>query len=535
MPSSLLEMRGNHVRQGIVERRVWSNSAFGYLRSIIRLVLGVFSFRLLCTELSTEELGFYSLLWSFLGYGVLFDFGLGIAVQKRTAELVQRKDWEALGRIISTVVLCNYVCACLIVVIGWISTKPLLQAINVNPENYYEFQNAWHVFLVGLGAMYPLQVFREVHQGQQRLMAADRLTIIGGTLSFLWLAISLQLQWSLPILLAGQTLSLFVTGIALAISALRAMPEVHLRIRDASWSVLRSIARFSAHAYLVVFASIIVLQTDRLLVGAMLSVSSVATYHVGAKIPELFSSFTSQLPESLAPAAAMLHEQGRREHWQRFFQRCIRINALVTTPLFILCNFFLEDLLDILTRGRAMSPGVVFLGRLLLLWSYSTILTHGVSKSVFLMSGHEFKLSRLLFVEAILNMFLSLLLLLILRDPMGAALGSLMPALFIGWLLLWPWAAREIGLHSGKLAMATVFPALRASAPLLLLGAIYRYGLRAEFDRNVKTFFVEAVFAAVIAATGTWRLGLDANERAAIVTKLDGAWTRVREVRPWFS
>lgn len=528
-------MRGNHVRQGFVERRVWSNSVSGYFRSIIRLVLGVFSFRLLCTELSTEELGFYSLVWSFLGYGVLFDFGLGVAVQKRTAELSQRKDWVTLGRIISTVLVCNCICASLIVVIGWTCTDSLLRMVHVTNENYNKFYRTWQVFIIGLGALYPLQVFREVHQGQQRIAAADRLGIMGGTASFAWLTLCLYRKWELSLILAGQTSCLFATGIALAISALRAMPEVQLRIRDASWSELRNIARFSAHAYFVVVAGIIVLQTDRLLVGAMLSVSAVATYHVGAKIPELFSSFTSQLPEALAPAAVTLHQQSRREHWQRFFLRCIRINALVTTPLFILCNFFLEDLLGILTRGRVMSPDVLLLGRLLLFWSYSTILTHGVSKAVFLMSGREFKLVRLLAGEATLNMILSLLFLFWLRRPIAVALGSLIPALVFGWFVLWPWAAREIEMGPGKLAALTIFPALRASAPLLALGSVYSFGKTIVSERTMWAFLIEAFVASMIAAIGSWRWGLDVDEREGIVKRFEGTWTRVRESRLWFS
>jgi O-antigen/teichoic acid export membrane protein len=523
------------VSSGSVERRVFSNSASGYMRSIIRLVLGVISFRLLCTELSTEELGFYSLVWSFLGYGVLFDFGMGVAVQKRTAELTQRKDWLLLGRILSTVVLGNYVCAALIVVIGWLATEPLLRAIAVSPENHGPFRQAWRVFLIGLGAMYPLQVFREVHLGQQRIASADRASIMGGTISFAWLTVALGQKWGLPIVLAGQTMCLVGTGVAWAISALQAMPEVRLRIRDASWQILRSIARFSAHAYLVVFAGIIVLQTDRFVVGAVLSVSAVATYHIGAKVPELFSSFTWQLPDALAPAAATLHEQGQKSTWQQFFLRCIRINALVTTPLYLLCSVFLEGLLHVLTRGRQLDPDVVLLGRLLLAWSYSTIITHGISKSVFLMSGRESRLVRLLALEACANIVVSFSLLHWLGSPIGAALGSLVPALAVGWFCLWPWAACEIGMTPGKLAQLTLLPAFRASAPMLVFGVCCRFVEVYDFRTNVAVFFVEATVAVLLALAGTWRFGLAVDERLAIVARIENASTRVRELRLWFS
>lgn len=521
--------------QRLVVRRVWSNSASGYMRSIIRLFLGVISFRQVCTEFSTEKLGFYSLAWSFLGYGVLFDFGVGIAVQKRTSELVQRKDWIQLGRILSSVMAFNCVCAAVIVAVGCFATDTLFRTIGVSAENEADFRVAWVVFISGVGVMYPLQTFREVHYGQQRIAAADWASTVGGIISFVWLVVALQMHLRLSHILLGQVLCMVGTGVALATSALRAMPEVRLEVRDVSWHVLRSMARFSVQAYLVVFAGIVALQMDRLLVGAILSVSAVAIYHVGAKIPELFAAFTWQLPDAIAPAAATLHGQGKHTNWRHLFRNCLRLNALITTPLFALCFVFLEGLLGLVTRGRAIGPETILLGRVLLVWSYSTILTHGVSKAVFLMSGHETRLVRLAVIEAAANIALSFTLLQWLRSPLGAALGSLVPALVIGWLFLWPWAAREIGTTPLRLAGDALSPALRSSTPPLAFGVFCRFIVDMDAQTNLPVFLAAATVAAVLAIWGTWCFGLSTDERVLVANRMSGIRARMRQLRPWFS
>lgn len=519
---------------GGVERRVWSNSASGYVRSTVRLILGVISFRLICTEFTTEELGFYGLVWSFLGYGVLLDLGMGVAVKKHTAELIQRKDWNLLGRLLSSVLFCNCVCAAIVVAVGFMATDPLLRAIDVSSANQGSFRLAWRVFVVGMAAMFPLEMFREVHYGQQRMAFADRASTVGGIVSFALLMVALHMHWRLSLIIGMQFACIVVVGAVLVVSSLRVMPEVRIGIRHVSWSVLRGIVRFSTLAYLVVITGIVVVQTDRLLVGALLSVSSVATYHVGAKIPELLSIFTRQLPAALAPAAAALHGEGHRANWQRFFLRGIRLNALITTPLFFLCILFLEGLLGLLTGGRAAGPEVVLLSRTLLVWSYSTILTHGVSKAVFLMSGQEGRLVRILVVEALTNVALSFVLLQSLTSPIGAALGSLVPALIVGWCFLWPWAAREVGMTPVTLARHTLAPAFRASAPLLAFGTLCQVVPTLGFQSNMFVFFAEAIIAFLLAAAGSWHFGLTADDRATVVAKLGGALGGVRSLRARF-
>ena len=71
-----------------VKRNVWKNSLSNYVRTMLRMFLGLIMFRMLYQGLDKEAFGFWSLLWSIFGYGILLDFGFGYTAQKRVAELV---------------------------------------------------------------------------------------------------------------------------------------------------------------------------------------------------------------------------------------------------------------------------------------------------------------------------------------------------------------------------------------------------------------------------------------------------------------
>ena len=109
---------------------------------------------------------------------------------------------------------------------------------------------------------------------------------------------------------------------------------------------------------------------------------------------------------------------------------------------------------------------------MLLLWFYSSALTHSVSKRIYMMTGHERRLMWLGLGEAAVNLALSITLALVFQNVVSVAIGSLIPTLFFGWCLLWPWVAKDVSLHPWRLFREAVLPAWIACVPsALVLGA----------------------------------------------------------------
>ncbi|MCX6917194.1 MAG: oligosaccharide flippase family protein, partial [Verrucomicrobia bacterium] len=206
-----------------------------------------------------------------------------------------------------------------------------------------------------------------------------------------------------------------------------------------------------------------------LVLGATLSVTAVAVYQAGAKVAEVFAQFTRQLQDTLSPAAAHLHATGDRAALRDLLVQSTRWSALLATPLYLLCAFYLTELLRVLTGERVIPRETWLVGQVLLAWYYTSILTHSVSKRIFMMTGHERPLMWLGVGEAAANLALSVALVLSFKSVVCVAIGSLIPTLYFGWVRLWPWVARDVGLSGRRLFQDTVLPSWLASLPMLLL------------------------------------------------------------------
>jgi O-antigen/teichoic acid export membrane protein len=514
--------------QGNVGRSVLINSASGYLRTLLRLLLGVLSFRMVCARLGSEELGFYGLAWSLLAYGSLLDFGFGVAVQKNTAALSTRGDWDRLGRLLSSVLICNAAIGAILFGVGVLGAGRFLHLVGVSPENLPAFRRTLLVFLGGMALLTPLELSREMLYGLRRIALADQVTAALSVVSFGLLVWLLRRGAALWAVIGAQMACMVLTSALLTVLALRALPEVRLRPSFFSWSTIREVTRFSIPAHICLLTNALVAQTDRLLISALLSVSVVAVFHMGAKISELFWSFAQQLPNVLSPEAARLHGAGDRAEWQRLFARGLRTNAMIATPLFLLCAFFLEGLLDFLTHGHVRGQETYQVGRLLLLWSYSSVLTHAVPRTMFMMSGYERRLLGGLGVEALGNFTLSAALLWRWQSPLGAAVGSLVPALVMGWLWLFPWAAREAGMTTGGLVREALAPVFLGCLPLAAFGLACRTVPALEFRTSFVTVLVEGAIGAMLAIAGLYRFALSDEERSLITGRVALALGRQR-------
>lgn len=499
-----------------VKQNIWRNAVSNYLRTLVGMVVGLVTFRLLYQALDREQFGFWSLLWSVFGYGILLDFGFGFAAQKRVAELSVKKDWDALSRVLSTILFCYLGITLAILVVVLTGSQQIIQWFGVSAANAVEFRAVLVLFFVGIGLAFPLGIFPEILRGQQRIRLANNLITTAMILRLGFVIVAIQLHWGFLALTAIAVGFALAPDVLAAFLALRRMPGVRLHPRLVSTTVLRDTMSFSIFAYLSTATNIVLGKTDQLVLGATLSVTAVALYQAGAKVAEVFAQFTRQLQDTLSPAAAHLHATGDRAAVRDLLVQCTRWSVLIATPLYLLCAFYLPELLRVLTGDRTLAAETIRIGQVLLAWYYTTMLTHGVSKRIFMMTGHERRLMWLGLGEAIANLALSIVLILTFRSVVGVALGSLVPTLAFGWFRLWPWVAKEAGLSGWELFRQTILPAWRACLPCLALLAALALvpGLRSA--NPWLTLFTHGPAGALAAGLGAWAWALRPHERAAL-------------------
>lgn len=513
-----------------LRKKLLINSISNYVRLVLRLGLGLLMFRMLYPNpgatgirggLSEEEFGFWALLWSVFGYGLLMDFGFGLAAQKKVAELSHHKNWDELSRVLSTIIY-FYCLSGLVIVIGTLlSSHWLIGMVKLaTEENREYYRQVLVIFLCFIGLSFPTGISIEILYGQQRIALANNLGVIANIVNFGLTAFGLYHGWGLREILLCAMVCAVVPSVIGGWMGLRSMPGVKILPRYFSWKMVRETMRFSIFAYIGLVTQIVMGQTDRLVLSVLISVSAVAIYQAGAKVADIFTGFTGQMPETISPAAAHLSATGDKGALQRLLMDSSRFNVMIGTPLFILCACFMEGLLNLLTKGQAFTGETFWVGQVLLFWCYSMLITHSISKKIFMMCGHEKRLTHLSVAEAVFNLVLSVGLVLYFKNVVSVAVGSLIPSLIIGWGYLWPWAAADAGLKGWQLAGRVLFRNWLACLPLLAFGLACRLVPALDFRDHLGVFMVEAVLAFLIAVAGVWKWALRDNEREMIHGKL---------------
>jgi hypothetical protein len=119
--------------------------------------------------------------------------------------------------------------------------------------------------------------------------------------------------------------------------------------------------------------------------------------------------------------------------------------------------------------------------------------------------------------ETTFNLILSVALTLWWKNILGVAVGSVIPAVVLGWAVLWPWALKETGLHGWTLFHRTLRRPLVAGLVTLIASLTFSHFVISSQD----TFSLLHRVASVILTSGvilvtSWRFVLTPEERTRL-------------------
>ncbi len=283
---------------------------------------------------------------------------------------------------------------------------------------------------------------------------------------------ALLAHWSFPVIVAISVATTICHEIVTLVIARRVLPGLSFHPRHFHFPSVRGVMGFSVVAYLITCTNLVILKTDQAVISVSIGVAFVALYQVGYKASEIFSMFSKQLHEALTPAAAHLGANRDEAGLRDLFLQTTRLTFLVTTPIYALCAVYLEQLIRLLS-GKPVDPQTYWVGQMLLLGTYSTLLANSCSKRILVMCGWERPLLKLSLVEAGLNLVLSVVLVRIMGIT-GVALGTLVPAVLVGWLGLIPMAGRFVKLGVFSMVKEMFAPVCVPVAASLLVLALLR-------------------------------------------------------------
>jgi O-antigen/teichoic acid export membrane protein len=425
------------------------NALSSYASTFCSLVLGLFMFRYLFGSWHEAEFGFWVLMWSIFGFGVVLDLGLGISVQRTIAEKAATGDADHMNRVVATVFWSFAIMSAGIFLVGILVRDPLLLMLKIPPDYHGEISRAFLIFAAGLTLLFPFGIFAEMLQGIQRLDLTNWIRAATAIGNFIAVggAVALGFRFSNVILVA--MVMAIVPGLLSAWFSFRHIEGLSLHPRHFDWRQMKSQLRFSLSAYFVTVSDRVIQQSDRLIVGSFLGVGSVALYQSAAKIGEMLRFAALHIEEMLSPAASHLRACDDTAGLRDLLMRGSRFNFVFVTPLYLLAAVYLDPLIRLLTGLPLLPRETWWIGQLLLFSIYNAQISINCARSVLVMSGHEKSLFRICLLQALTNVALSIAFVGGF-GTLGVAAGTVASSVLFGWFVIVPTVLRTLKIGFGE-------------------------------------------------------------------------------------
>ena len=493
---------GHNVTRVLARNTVWNYAGF-----VVNLATNLIAFPFVVARLGDAAAGIWLLLGTVTGYMGLLELGLVPSLAQFVAAAHGRGDDRDVGRaaITSLVILSGLA----VVPIGLSFAAPqLVPLLHVDADLAGAGAMALRIALLGFAARMPLAVLQALLLGAQRLDRASQLWILMGWTKFAAAFAVLSWGGGLVALVAAETLVHLAGGILQWRWVRQEMPSLSWALAGVNRETAWHLVSYGASLLLLNITTLIIEQTDRLVIAAYLPIEQVTIYSAAWKLYMLAYAVPTTLVQAVGPMTASMHGRGDQAAIRALFLRMSKYCVAVALPLVATLAASRDWLLTIWMGERFTAAGPAVL--VLLATFFITAHNHAAYS---VLSGKR-RLGAMLYVwtgpQAVLNLGLSIVLVSRL-GVLGVALGTLVPT-----ILLEPFfarfALREVGVGAREFFRRVIVPtsgiAMIAFLPLVAVV------LATPPSHWVRFVAAAACSGAYVAAF--WFRGLNDDERAAV-------------------
>jgi O-antigen/teichoic acid export membrane protein len=446
------------------------NTVSNYLSTAVKLISSIFLTYFLVNGLGKEFYGFWSLLWAVFMYSLLLDLGFGKSVEKYCAEASFSGNMEKFNSILSTIIFGYCIIALVIISIGFGMSIYLDKIFTLHDAGYTiniaYYRKVFMLFTLGIALVFPTGVFPTILLAMQRSYLRNYVIVINKLIEVVGVWYIFHAEHSLMTLIIFTTSINLLSNFVMAIMAFRLMPGLKIRFRYIKLSTLKYIADFSFYTYLLTICDLIIFQTDRVLLGIMAGMTSVAIYQIATKIPQMISIASTQFQTNLAPIAAILHKSGDKEKLQQTMFDSTRITVFICTGVFAISIPLVRP---ILYRWLKIDDETtIMLAYILICSMYILIVFRDTAKHFLLMTGYHRLLTKIAIAEAVSNIVLSIIFVKLI-GVIGVACGTLIPNVIISLMIIFPLAAKHSGSSPMPYLLKVYLPVILVATPITAL------------------------------------------------------------------
>jgi len=319
-PGAKAKSAGDHLTSGrlLAKSTVWNLGA-----SVGSILIALISVPVLIKYLGTDRFGVISLIWIVEGQFGIFDLGLSAALTKLVAEkLGLAKDEEIPAIFWSVVLIMGALGLVAAVILRFTSPWLVYHVLKVPPKIGLEVLTSFHLVAISLPVVISSAALRGFLAAYQRfdLLSVTRLPI--SLFSYLAPLLVLPFSRTLGPVVLVLVISRFIAWAIHFVLCLRIAPALRQAITTKG-APFRHLFSFGGWMTVTNIVSPIMVSLDRLLIGALISMSAVAyyatPYEAATKMWIIPSAISTVLFPAFATAfahdkrrAALLYEKGAK-------------------------------------------------------------------------------------------------------------------------------------------------------------------------------------------------------------------------------
>jgi O-antigen/teichoic acid export membrane protein len=285
----------------------------------------------LLDALGEDGFGFYAVVVAVVGYFAVLDLGLSVSLSRNVALYAAQDDRAAVRQLVTIGVVTYVIVGLALAPVLLLLDGPIVDALDLSGPLRADAPHVlwWSYALIFVTLS--TSTFRSVLMGLQRMRViavAEVVSQVAFAVAVVWL---LAAGHGLDGVLIATYARVGVATVLLATAARRHVsPLFSLSVRR---PVLTRVLSFGGWMQVNNLCSIVMLETDRILIGGFVNVAAVSRYEVANRLAMVVRLVPLQLVGALMPAATEVHAAGDEARLDRVYIQASRLLALLSLGL----------------------------------------------------------------------------------------------------------------------------------------------------------------------------------------------------------
>ncbi len=286
-------------------------------------------------KIGLEGYGIWALVSVVTGYFGLLDFGIGSSFVKYIAEFSARAQHGKIASLINTGLIFYSVLGLLLVAVAALCMPWLLSLLKIPAAFHQEASFVVFIGIVLFAGSNALSPFAALQSGMQRMDIVNTISFAVSIPSALGTVYFLEQGLGLRGLMVNNALVFVLTALINGVIAFKLLPGLRISLLAFDREMFARLFAFGYRVQITRISSIVVSQTDKLLIVYFLSLGLVAFYQLGSSMLYYAMSACGLLVSALMPAFTEIDAKEGRQALSDSYLRSVKYVSAAAVPLFM--------------------------------------------------------------------------------------------------------------------------------------------------------------------------------------------------------